>query len=79
MNHVSIGVYNNETHVVNIVPDYNLEKHIEYNKIMRFGRALFIDGECVHTGYLSDKKIETWSNKIKEMDIATLTPSTTYY
>ncbi|EEM24955.1 hypothetical protein bthur0002_55970 [Bacillus thuringiensis Bt407] len=46
---------------------------------MRFGRALFIDGECVHTGYLSDKKIETWSNKIKEMNIDTHTPSTTYY
>lgn len=79
MNHISIGVYNNESYVVNIVPDYNLEKHIEYNKIMRFGRALFIDGECVHTGYLTTQKIKSWSSKIKEMKIATHTPSTTYY
>lgn len=77
MNHVSIGVYSNDTYIINIVPDYNLEKHIEYNKIMRFGRALFIDGEYVHAGYLSDKKINAWLEEIKGMDIDTLTPSTT--
>jgi len=66
-NHVTVGVYNSEKFKVNIVRPEHLEGHIEYNKVMRFGRALFVDGVCVNKGYLSDELITTWTKKIAEM------------
>lgn len=55
-NHVTIGVNSNDTFTVNIVRPEHLKGHTEYNKVMRFGRALFVDGRCEYSGYLSNKK-----------------------
>lgn len=79
MNHVTIGVYNNEDFKVNIVRPEHLERHIEYNKTMRFGRALFVDGKCEYAGYLSDQMIEEWTKKIAAMTFNTSTPSELYW
>lgn len=65
--HVTVGVYKNNEYKYNIVLERDLENHIEYNKIFRFGRALFVDGKCVHQGYLSDEQIEDWTRKISGM------------
>lgn len=69
MNHITIGVYNNNTYKINIVKPDHLESHVEYNKIFRPGRALFVDGKCVHSGYLSEQRIIEWEDKIKGMEI----------
>lgn len=79
MNHLSIGVYASGKHVVNIVCPEHLENHIEYNTTLRFGRALFINGSCVHKGYLDDEDIKEWTTKIASMNINTSIPSETYY
>lgn len=79
MNHVTIGVNSNDSYVINIVRPEHLEGHIEYNKVMRFGRALFVNGECVYEGYLSDATIEKWTLKISEMKIDTSIPSKLYW
>lgn len=79
MNHITIGVYASGKHVVNIVRPEHLEHHIEYNTTMRFGRALFVDGECKNQGYLSDEKIKEWKEKISHMNIDSSKPSETYY
>lgn len=57
--HSTIGVYLNDRAVFkyNGVRESNLKEHIEYNRVMRFGRALFVDGKCAHRGYLSDDRI----------------------
>lgn len=39
---------------VNSVSGGHLAEHIDYNKTMRFGQALFVNGHCVFTGYLSN-------------------------
>ena len=78
MNHVTIGVNSNDTYVVNIVEPEHLTNHIEYNKIMRFDRAFFVDGKCVNKGYLSDAKITEWTEKIAEMQFDTSKPSDIY-
>lgn len=69
MNHITIGVYANDDYKVNVVKDEDLVSHIEYNKVFRYGRALFVDGKCENQGYLSDIKIREWEDKIKQMDI----------
>lgn len=71
MNHVTVGVYKNNQYKINIVREEDLEGHIEYNKIFRFGRGLFVDGECVYKGYLSDEQIEEWKKKISKMKFNT--------
>lgn len=67
-NHFTVGVYANGEYKTNVVKDEHLEDHIEYNKTFRFGRALFVDGECVHKGYLSDERVVEWTEKISKMN-----------
>lgn len=78
MNHVTVGVNSNDTFTVNIVQPEHLEGHIEYNKVMRFGRAFFVDGKCVNQGYLSNSKIKEWTEKIAEMEFNMSKPSDVY-
>lgn len=74
--HVTVGVYNNDEY--NIVRDEDLERHIEYNKTFRWGRALFVDGKCVNRGYLSDDRIKEWEKKISEMKFDMSSPTIPY-
>lgn len=66
--HVTVGVYKNNNYKYNIVRDEDLENHIEYNKIFRFGRGLFLDGKYIHKGYLSDEQVKNWEDKISSME-----------
>ena len=53
----TIGVYANGDMKINGVKAENIESHIEYNKTMRFGRGLFVNGKCKHQGYLTDEQV----------------------
>ena len=66
--HVTVGVYMNGQYKYNIVRDEDLENHIKYNKIFRFGRGLFVDGKCVNQGYLSGEQVRNWEGRISEME-----------
>ena len=66
--HVTVGVYMNGQYKYNIVRDEDLENHIKYNKIFRFGRGLFVDGKCVNQGYLSGEQVRNWERRISEME-----------
>ena len=81
MNHITIGVYKNGDYKVNVVREEHLESHIEYNKTMRFGRGLFVDGECLNQGYLDDNEVKEWTEKIKEIskDVNIFKSSETYW
>lgn len=78
MNHITIGVYSDDSYKVNIVKEEDLNSHIEYNKTFRFGRALFVDGLCVNKGYLSKEKVNEWTDRIKTMNIDKSKPSYPY-
>ena len=57
--HHTIGVYLDGSRGPNNgVRHADLEEHINYNRAFRPGRALFVDGKCVHPGYLSVEMIE---------------------
>ena len=53
--HHTRGVYSNGDYKDNAVRAEDLQKHIEYNKTMRFGRALLVDGVVVYNGYVSEE------------------------
>lgn len=69
MNHLSVRVYSNGKYISNIVREEDLKSHISYNTIFRFGTGLFIDGKCVHQGYLSGEQVKNWTKRISEMKI----------
>lgn len=76
--HYTVGVYMNGRHVVNVVRDEDLEDHIWYNKTFRWGRGLFVDGKCVHRGYLGGEQVRNWEKRISEMDIDLSKPTIPY-
>lgn len=64
--HLTVGVYNNDDHVRNGVDEAHLHSHIQYNINNRPGRALFVDGKCVHQGYLDKERCDAWERKIND-------------
>ncbi len=68
INH-SRRVYNNNDYTDNGVRKADLKDHIEYNKKMRFGTALFINGICVNYGYLGKERCDKIAKEIIGLDI----------
>lgn len=64
--HHTVGVYNNDSFKENCVPSSELQQHVDYNTSSRPGRALFVDGKCVHRGYLSEERAAEWEIKIRD-------------
>lgn len=69
MIHTTIGVYLSGNYKTNGVTDENLESHIEYNKTMRWGRALLVDGKVVHLGYYKESDREMLEERFKDIKI----------
>ena len=58
------GVYKSLQFKDNGVPGRYLAEHIEYNIVMRFGRALFVDSVCFNKGYLSEQECQEQAQKL---------------
>lgn len=69
MIHHTMGVYANGDRKHNGVPSENLALHIAYNVRLRFGRALFVDGICIHTGYLSREEADAIETELAQKPI----------
>ena len=76
--HTTIGVYLNGSYVCNGVKPEHLNDHILFNKMYRPGRALFVDGHCIHKGYLTEDYIERFQKKIIEDNILSVNYSDEY-
>lgn len=61
--HTTVGVYSNLEYKINGVEPDHLEGHVEYNKSMRFGRALLVDGKVVYRGYFAEEDIPMLEEK----------------
>lgn len=62
--HHSLSIYNSGYRVSQGVLSTHLKDHIEHNCVMRFGRALFIDGVCHNKGYLSKERIQAITDEL---------------
>jgi len=58
--HTTIGVYPNGNYKINGVKPEHLKEHIKYNKTMRFGRALLVDGVIEYIGNWENDKLEKY-------------------
>lgn len=67
--HTTIGVYFNGDFKINGVLPEHLKSHIEYNKNMRFGRALLVDGKVVHLGYYNESDRKRLEEKFKHIKV----------
>lgn len=67
--HTTIGVYNNGDMKINGVTSKYLQTHIQYNKDTRPGRALFVDGKCVHSGYLDEARVKELEKQLKDIKV----------
>ena len=64
--HCLVGVYLNGARKFIDVPDNMLKKEIEYDLQFRFGRALFVDGTLVYTGYLGIDRCRKIERELSE-------------
>ena len=55
--YITIGIYQNKSYKTNIVAPEDLERHIEYNKTMRPGRLLYVDGKRVYNGLVRKDRL----------------------
>ena len=65
MIHTTIGVYLDGSKKVNGVTSERLADHIRYNLDFRPGRALFVDGICLHRGGLDSVRCDTLERGVK--------------
>lgn len=70
MIHHTRGVYNSGHFKDNGVSSENIASHIWYNLNMRPGRAFFVDGICLNTGYLGKERCKVIEDEIKDMKMS---------
>jgi hypothetical protein len=60
-----IRVYNNGERVEAQCDEQEAKKWLEFNKVYRFGCALFIDGVCQHRGYLCAERVASFEKEFQ--------------
>lgn len=60
MNHLTLGVYLDGSYEYNVVCGEDLEHHIEYNRIWRPGRLLYVDGDRVFDGCIRKEALSRY-------------------
>lgn len=60
MNHLVLNIYSNGSYVSEIVKDSDLKNYIEYNKLWRFGRLIYVDGQRVYNGCIKNEDLNKY-------------------
>jgi len=66
MNHLTLGIYTNKQFKYNVVREEDLEHHIEYNKTLRFGRLLYVDGKRIYNGCMKEEYLAEYDKLAEE-------------
>lgn len=64
-NHLTLGVYLSGDYTYNVVREEDLEEHIQFNKIFRPSRLLYVDGQRVYNGVIKEEALSKY-DKIAE-------------
>ena len=76
--YTAIGVYNNGDMICNGVKKAHLVHNILYNLKIRPGRALFLEGICINSGYLDSERVLNLEKKFMESPISQTNASYVY-
>lgn len=76
--HWCVGIYSSLEEIHNGVLDIHLDDHVKYNKLYRPGRALFVDGKCVYSGYLKKDDCIRIENELLKKSIQFDKPTIPY-
>lgn len=81
--HLTVGIYPNKDYTYNIVRGLDLDSHIEYNKVFRCGRILYVDGVRVYNGCIKEEYLqeydELYNQLIKQIgDVSNRPPTIPY-
>jgi hypothetical protein len=77
-NHLTIGVYPDGSHKHNVVAPEDLGYHLEYNKMFRPGRALFLDGVLVQEGFVDADVLQKWEKDFQTYKVPMDKPTIPY-
>lgn len=61
---IYVRVYSSGDRVVQHIEPHDVEAQLSYDKVMRFGCALFVDGKCHSFGYLGEERCEALSKEL---------------
>lgn len=78
MVHTTIGVYKNSDYKINGVLPEDLVKHIKYNMLTRYERALIVDGEIKYLANWKEENLEKLIDRLGLRKIKLL-EKTTYH
>lgn len=65
--YITIGIYPSKNYKTNIIAPEDLEAHIEYNKTMRPGRLLYVDGKRVYNGQVKEERLTEYDELAKQI------------
>jgi hypothetical protein len=75
----TMGVYANGDRKHNGVTSDHIDDHIKYNLTFRPGRALFVDGKCVHRGNLSQESCDAIERELAAKPVSMRTDTMPYH
>ncbi len=60
MKHLVLNIYANGDYVFDSVDNIELKEYIEYNKLWRFGRLIYVDGQRVYNGCIKSEYLSKY-------------------
>ena len=66
MKHLVLNMYANGEYVFENVSQSELKAYIEYNKLWRFGRLIYVDGKRVYNGCIENGYLEKYDKIAKK-------------
>lgn len=62
MKHLVLNIYANGEYVFEYVLNCDLKAYIEYNKVWRFGRLIYVDGQRVYNGCIKEEYLKKYDD-----------------
>ena len=67
MKHLVLNIYANGDYVFDSVDNVELKAYIEYNKLWRFGRLIYVDGQRVYNGCIKDEYLKKYDDIARKL------------
>lgn len=66
MKHLVLNIYANGEYLFEYVNNSDLKEYIDYNKVWRFGRLIYVDGKRVYNGSIKSDSLDKYDKIAKK-------------